>query len=110
MNPTSYFSRRCSNGLTTKSVHNFLTKNPNGMNQSFTCRQKYNLWEKTQGKKIFKFYFYCPLSFVLNLFVHNFCSQATIEKKNVYFYEANPFSYLHKKFQKIMEKIQRVGT
>jgi len=34
---------RCSKCLKNKIVHNFLITNPNGMNQSFTHRQKYNL-------------------------------------------------------------------
>jgi len=43
------------------------------------------------------------------LFGHNFCSWSLIEKK-LYSYKANQFFYIQKKFQKIMKKIQPVGT
>jgi len=45
----------------------------------------------------------------LRLFGRNFCSQAPIEKK-LYSHEDNQYFYLPKEFQKIMTKIQPVGT
>jgi len=46
MNPTSFFILKMLYCPQTKIVHNFLITNQNGMNQSFLCRKKYNLWEK----------------------------------------------------------------
>ncbi len=43
MNSISYFSRRCLDCPKNKIVHNFHIANPNGMNQSFTSRQKQDL-------------------------------------------------------------------
>jgi len=40
------FSERYSKCPKNKIVHNFLITNPNGMNQSFLDRQKYNILEK----------------------------------------------------------------
>jgi len=84
MNPTSNFSRRCSNCPKNKIVHNLLITKPNRMNQNFLWRKKYNLWEKIQIKN-FKIQncFCCPLSPVLSLFGYNFWSLAPIEKNNI---------------------------
>jgi hypothetical protein len=40
------FSRKCPDCLKNKTLHNYHITNPNGMNQSFPCKQKYILWEK----------------------------------------------------------------
>jgi len=54
-------------------------------------------------------FFCCPFSPILNLFGHNFCFWERIEKK-LYSHEANHFFYLQRNFQKIMRKIQPIGT
>jgi len=60
-----FFSRRCSkcskNEIVTRIVHNFLIKNPNGMNQTFPDRQKYDLWRKNSKNNNFKFFLLPPL-------------------------------------------------
>jgi len=98
------FSKRCSNCPKNKIVHNFFITNPNGMNQSFTCRK--NIFYEKQNSifffQIFKFFCF-PLSHVLSLFRHNFCCRAPIEKR-VYSSEDNLFFYLQKKFQKSWQK------
>jgi len=102
------FSRRCSNCMKNKIVHNFLITNPNEMNKIFLCRQKYNLGEKKFKFKFWGFFAahrplfwaYVGIIFVLG---HQL-------KKYIYSYEANHFFYLPKTFQKIMTKNQRVGT
>jgi len=90
------FSRRCSTCPRNKIVYNFLITNPNGMNQSFTCRQKYNLWRKKIKcfSPKFSIFFGYPFSLVLNLFLglfgRNFCSRAPIRRK-LYSHQANQF-------------------
>jgi len=46
MKVMGYFIRVMQWLLVKQKFHNFHITNPNGMNQSFTCRQKYNLWGK----------------------------------------------------------------
>jgi len=72
--------------LENKIVHNFLIANPNGMNKSFPDRQKYNLCGKNIQKKnqISAKNFGCPLSPILSLFGHNFCSWSPNEKKIIF--------------------------
>jgi len=43
INPTSYFFKKMLLLLEKQDCCNFLIANPNGMSQSFICRQKYNL-------------------------------------------------------------------
>jgi len=63
-----FISGRCSKCPKYKIVHNFLITNPNGNNQRFTNRQKYNLQEKNQKRKsnFCKFVFAAPF-FVFEL-------------------------------------------
>jgi len=105
------FLGRCSKCLKNKIVHNFLLTNPNGMNQNFPDRQKYNL----QGKKLFYFFKFfqifscCPLSPLLSLFGHNFCSWAPNEKIYNILTKFINFSIL-RKIQEIRTKFQPIGT
>jgi len=50
-------------------------------------------------------YFRYPLSLILSLFGHNFCSWAAIEK-NIYSHKAHSLFLSSKKIQKIITKIQ----
>jgi len=103
------FSNRCSNCLKTKIVHNFHITNPNRMNKNFRYRQKYNPWKKIQKTNSnLQIFVCCHLSIVFNLWGHNFCFGASIEKK-IYFHE-NDYFHLPILFQKIMTKNKLVGT
>jgi len=100
------FSKRCSYCPKNKVVYNFLIISPNGMNQRFPCRPKKIIyeWKKFQKKNPnFETLFYNLFSLVLNLFGHNFCSRASIEKK-LYFLEDNQFSIFKKSYEKSQQK------
>jgi len=80
MNPIGYF-------LKNKIVHNFLITSPNGMNQSFRCRQKYIILEEIFFLFNFEFlqiFFCCPPSSILGFLWYNFFSQAPIEIKIIF--------------------------
>jgi len=112
LNITSDFSRRCLDCPRNKIVYNFDTTCPNEINQSFPYRQKYNLWEKKlKDQNYFEFFFvaYLP-SVVLNLCRYNFFFSLHQLKKKLYSQEDNQFFYFQKEFQKIMTKIETVGT
>jgi len=92
------FSIRCLDCLKNKIVHNFHITYSNEMNQSFPCRQKYNLWEKKIWEiQIFfaarspLFWAYLGITFVTR---HQL-------RKKLYSHEAIHFFYLQKEFQKI---------
>jgi len=72
------------------------------MNQSFPNKQKHNiLGEKIKKEiQIFPNFFCCPLSLVLSLFGHNFCSRALNEKNHIPTKLIN-FSIFKKNFKKL---------
>jgi len=57
----------------------------------------------------FQIFFCCPISFVLSLLDITFVPGYQLGK-NLCSHEANQFFYLQEKFQKIMIKIETVGT
>jgi len=97
-------------------IDNFLITSLNRMNQTFLCRQKYFLWET----KFWKFYFeFCdflvlpndgPMSYMLGLRWHNFCSWAPIETKIIFPKKCCAIFNLLRKFWKITTKIKIVGA
>jgi len=96
------FSKRCLDSPKNKIVHNFYITYSNEMNQSFPCRQKYNLWEKKIWKKKLKigFFFIAHFPLFSAYLVITFVPRHQLGKK-LYSHEATQFFYLQEKFQKI---------
>jgi len=107
------FSRRCSNCLKSKIVHNFLITNPMEWIKAFHIDKNIIYEKKIQKSKNPNFEFFCcPLSLVLSLAAYldiTFSPRHWLKTK-LYSCEDNQFFYLLKKFQKIMTTNQSIGT
>jgi len=106
MKPTSYFFQgRYSKCPRNKIVHNFLRTNPNGMNQSFSNRQKYNLWGKNSKNEfqIFANFFVAPSPLFWAYLGINFVPEHRL-KKNYIPMKLISFSIFIKSFKKSGQK------
>jgi len=97
------FLRRCLDCLKNKIVHNLHITYSNKMNQSFPCRQNI-IYEKKNLKKKFEIlnFFFAAHSPLFWAYLDiTFVARHQLGKK-LCSHEAIQFSYLQKKFQKIM--------